>query len=78
MPDKTWVRVEPGPCTCHVPPMHHDRWEIKNPLGDGKDRLITDFAIRSFGRRHIERLLRDLPPLPDAAWEADTHAGKSP
>jgi hypothetical protein len=66
----TWTRVEPGPCTCHAPPTGHSGWEIKNPLGDGRDKHITDYAIRTYGRKHVERLLADLPPLPEAAWKA--------
>jgi hypothetical protein len=73
-----WVRVEPGPCDCHHPPMRHDRWEIR--IGDGPldYRLITDFAISTYGRRHIEtRVLVNLPPLPEQAWKADTHLERS-
>ena len=67
-----WVRVEPGPCTCHYPPQEHDRWEIKNPHGDGRNYLVTDEVIRTFGRPHVEgRLLVKLPPLPERAWEDD-------
>jgi len=66
----SWERIEPGDCDCHHPPMRHDRWVI---TWAGRDRLITDFAIKSYGRRHIEKLLRDLPPLPEQAWAADTH-----
>jgi hypothetical protein len=33
--------------------------------------LITDEAIRTFGRKHIERLLAGLPTLPEQAWEVD-------
>jgi hypothetical protein len=70
-PKPAWVRVEPGPCTCHAPPELHSRWEIKDPKGDGKNFLISDAAIRTFGRRHIEHLLRDVPvPLPGEAWQA--------
>lgn len=47
----------------------HPRWEIRNPKGDGRDFLCTDMAIRTFGRRHMEMLLRELPPLPGKAWE---------
>lgn len=59
--DTEWTRAEDD----------HPRWEIRNPLGDGRDFLCTDFAIREFGRRHMERLLHDLPPLPDKAWEVN-------
>jgi hypothetical protein len=69
-PAATWVRVEPGPCDCHHPPQEHDRWEIKNPHGDGRNFLVTDMVIRTYGRRHTEgRLLASLPPLPEQAWE---------
>lgn len=49
----------------------HPRWEIRNPKGDGCNFLCTDAVIRTFGRKHVEKLLRGLPPLPDKAWEAD-------
>lgn len=43
----------------------HPRWEIKDPQGDGKNYLITDAAIGTFGRKHIETVtLAGLPPLP--------------
>jgi hypothetical protein len=68
-----WVRVEPGPCSCHHPPQQHDRWELPNRYGpDGTlittARLVTDALIRTYGRRHVEVLLRDAPPLPEEAW----------
>lgn len=56
-----WRRVED----------EHPRWEISNPAGDGKDHLCTDALIRTYGRRHTERLLAGLPPLPERAWEAE-------
>jgi hypothetical protein len=59
-PETEWSRVEG----------EHPRWEIKNPKGDGHDYLCTDAVIRTYGRKHTEWLLRDLPPLPDKAWEA--------
>jgi hypothetical protein len=60
MPRETeWRRVED----------EHPRWEISNPLGDGRGFLCTDAAIRAFGRKHMENLLHDLPPLPGRAWE---------
>jgi hypothetical protein len=56
--------------------MRHDRWEISTVAGE---RLITDFAIRSYGRAHIERIVSRMfadpalcVPLPEAAWAADT------
>jgi hypothetical protein len=70
-PGAGWVRVEPGPCTCHYPPHEHDRWEIKNPRGDGRNYLVTDAVIRTYGRRHVEKLIARLPRLPERAWEAD-------
>lgn len=69
-PETEWTRVEPGPCSCHAPAQQHDRWEIKNPHGDGKNYLCTDAVIRTYGRKHVEGfLLADLPPLPERAWE---------
>lgn len=59
-PETEWSRVEDG---------KHPRWEIKNPHGDGHNYLCTDAVIRTYGRKHTEWLLRDLPPLPDKAWE---------
>ena len=53
----TWARVEDG----------HPRWEIKNPIGDGRNYLVTDEAIRTFGRKHMTELLINLPPLPEQA-----------
>lgn len=71
----TWQREEPGPCTCHQPPQEHDRWVL--PMGAlgpaDAGHQITDEAIRTFGRRHIEHMLSGLPPLPARAWEADSH-----
>lgn len=62
-PERDWSRVEDG----------HPRWEIRNPNGDGRNYLCTDAVIRTYGRRHTEKLLRDLPPLPEKAWEAGGH-----
>jgi hypothetical protein len=53
-----WVRVEG----------EHPRWEIKNPRGDGRDYLLSDEAIRTFGPRHLTTLMAGLPPLPEQAW----------
>jgi hypothetical protein len=59
-----WTRVED----------EHPRWELPGER-DGAGvlvtagRLVTDEAIRVFGRKHIERLLAGLPPLPEQAWE---------
>lgn len=53
-----WFRVEDD----------YPRWVIRNPHGDGKNYLCTDTAIRTFGRAHMEKLLRKLPPLPEVAW----------
>jgi hypothetical protein len=58
-PESEWSRVEDG----------HPRWEIRNPNGDGKNYLCADEAIRTFGRRHMEKILAGLPPLPGKAWE---------
>lgn len=44
----------------------YPRWEITLP--GGARRLITDYAIRTYGQTHIQRTLRNLPPLPDEAW----------
>lgn len=72
-PTPAWRRElnDESKCTCHAPQMRHDMWRIDNPAGDGKNRLITDFAIRTYGRSHIEKLLARVgcPPLPEAAWE---------
>ena len=46
----------------------HPRWEIKNPLGDGRHYLLSDEAIRTFGRAHLTKLVADLPPLLEEAW----------
>jgi len=54
----TWTRVADG----------HPRWEIKNPSGDGRNYLVTDEAIRTFGRKHMTELMINLPPLPEEAW----------
>ena len=54
----SWQRIED----------QHPRWHITNPAGDGRDRLVTDVAIRTYGRLHIEQLLDGLPPLPTEAW----------
>jgi len=71
--DPAWRRElrDEDQCTCHAPPMRHDKWRIDDPAGDGKNRLITDFAIRTYGRAHIEKLLARVgcPPLPEQAWE---------
>ena len=53
-----WARVED----------EHPRWEIKNPLGDGRDYLLSDEAIRTFGRAYLTKLMADLPPLLEEAW----------
>jgi hypothetical protein len=80
-PSNPWVRVvEPGPCDCHHPPQHHDRWELRATRA-GQGRVITDAAIRTYGRRTVERLLHGLPPLPEQAWAAlpgDTAAAAAP
>ena len=54
----TWTRIEDG----------HPRWEIKNPNRDGRNYLVTDEAIRTFGRQHMTELMINLPPLPEEAW----------
>ena len=54
----TWTRAEDG----------HPRWEIKNPSGDGRNYLVTDEAIRTFGRELMTELMINLPPLPEQAW----------
>ena len=64
-----WARVEPGPCTCHRPAQVHTGWRITDPLGDRRDRVISDYAITTYGRAHIERILSGLPPLPERAWD---------
>jgi len=60
-----WVRVEDP---------EHPRWELP-----GRGKHITDYAIRTFGRRHLEQvILRDLPPLPEAAWSVLIGTGHDP
>jgi hypothetical protein len=49
-----WTRVEDG----------HPRWEIKNPSGDGRNYLMTDEAIGTFGRQHMTELMINMPPCP--------------
>jgi hypothetical protein len=50
-----WVRVDDG---------EHPRWVLP-----GQGRHVTDFALRTFGRRHMETvILNGLPPLPEEAW----------
>lgn len=59
-PEAEWSRAEDD---------ERPRWEIRNPSGDGRNYLCTDEAIRKFGRRHMEKILAGLPPLPGRAWE---------
>jgi|SRR5215469_2519833 len=72
-PAPEWRRElrDESQCDCHVPPMRHDMWRIDNPAGDGKNRLISDFAIKTYGRKHIEGLVERIgaPPLPEEAWK---------
>jgi hypothetical protein len=50
-----WVRVDDG---------EHPRWLLPD-----QGRHVTDFALRTFGRRHMETvILKSLPPLPGEAW----------
>jgi hypothetical protein len=54
----------------------HPRWELPGErdsagLLSSPGYLITDEAIRTFGRKHIECLLAGLPTLPEQAWEVD-------
>jgi len=50
-----WVRVDAG---------EHPRWVLP-----GQGRHVTDFALHTFGRRHMETvILKGLPPLPGEAW----------
>jgi hypothetical protein len=60
-----WARVDD----------EHPRWET----GEGdRARLVTDVAIATFGRRHIEQLVASLglPALPDEAWGAGGPGGQ--
>jgi hypothetical protein len=67
-PTSPWTRVED----------EHPRWELpgdRHPSGAlaSAGYLVTDEVIRTYGRKHVEGyLLRDLPSLPEEAWEADT------
>jgi hypothetical protein len=64
---ETWTRY-PG----------RGQWYITDPLGDRRDKQITDEAIRTFGRRHIEgRVLAGLPPLPGCAWDLPPRPARS-
>jgi len=65
-----WVRVE-----------EERRWVLPGDR-DGAGHLVTagnqvtDEAIRTYGRRHMETVtLAGLPPLPEEAWEADRPKG---
>jgi hypothetical protein len=64
-----WEREIPALCDCHAPAQRHDRWVVRNDEGVVV-RQITDFAIRSYGRKHIERVVANvsMPPLPEDAW----------
>jgi len=68
-----WEREirDPQGCDCHVPPMQHERWVVRNSDGDVV-RQISDFAIRTYGRKHIEKIVAriGMPELPEEAWEA--------
>jgi len=61
---RTWTRdltTYPG----------HPRWTMPEHDAGLPERQITDYAIEQYGRRHIERLLDGLPPLPEEAWTVD-------
>jgi hypothetical protein len=68
-----WVRVEDDE--------RGSRWELPgdtHPSGAlaSAGHLVTDQAIRTYGRRHLEQVvLKDLPPLPEEAWLVDTPQG---
>lgn len=63
-PGTPWYRVED----------EQPRWELATLTG-GHSHLITDFAICTFGRKHIEEfILLGLPPLPESAWKVLEHA----
>jgi hypothetical protein len=58
-PGTRWYRVED----------EHPRWQLAE-LNGSYSRLVTDALIRNYGRRHLEaKILKDLPPLPPAAWD---------
>jgi hypothetical protein len=68
-PGTRWYRLEgehPDPRVRGPVP----RWELA-ALNGGYSHVITDHLIRTYGRKHMEKVfLRDLPPLPEAAWAA--------
>jgi hypothetical protein len=44
------------------------RWELADGKG-GHSHTITDNLIRTYGRKHMEKVfLAKLPPLPESAW----------
>jgi len=66
-----WQRLVAAaqPCGCgHTRPHEHPRWQITGP--NGQRHTVTDALIATYGRTHVEHLLRGLPPLPAAAWAA--------
>jgi hypothetical protein len=66
-PGTRWYRVEgehPNPRVRGACP----RWELAG-LNGGRSHLITDHLIRTYGRKHMEKVfLAKLPPLPESAW----------
>lgn len=44
----------------------HPGWRTEY---EGRRYQLTDVAIRTYGRPHLERLLAHLPPLPNSAWD---------
>jgi hypothetical protein len=46
-----------------------DDAELPRWVLPGQGRHVTDFALRTFGRRHMETVsLKGFPPLPEEAW----------
>jgi hypothetical protein len=61
-----WVRIDD----------EHPRWQIRVQPGENGHRLITDAAIATYGRKHVEQLLTGLPALPERAWDADSRSAR--
>jgi len=61
-----WARVD----------VSHPRWGLPGERDSAgiltsAGHLVTDEAIRTYGRKHVERvILAGLPPLPEEAWRA--------
>lgn len=68
-PGTRWYRLEgehPNPHVRGPVP----RWELADGKG-GHSHVVTDHLIRTYGRKHMEKvILASLPPLPEVAWAA--------